>query len=66
VHPYEIGSKNPSEDEHIYRTENKTAKTDPGKAGECLKKRMMKLYTFFTTKRKKTSQQTNNISYFSS
>lgn len=41
MHPYEIGSENPSKNEHINCTQDETTETDPGKTRQCFKESMM-------------------------
>jgi hypothetical protein len=45
VHPHEIGSENPSKDEHIDRAEDEATETNPRKAGKSFKDGVMKLYS---------------------
>ena len=43
MHPDEVGSENPSKNEHVGRAKNETAEADPSKTGQSFKDSVMKL-----------------------
>lgn len=61
MHPDKVPSENPSKDEHVDSAERKTSETNPSKAGQSFKYRVMKLYSADTANRQKSAKQANNI-----
>ncbi len=63
MHPHEIGSENPSKDEHIDCTEYEATETDPRKARQSLKNSVMELYAGYCPPWQESSDETKRIDH---